>query len=348
MSLFRRLDIPTATEVVRPLTDAVAKIQDAAVAAFSAIERSWLTRYQVPERVSAAGYLARPGQLVRMIAAVELLLATPTPDTRGIPTLVYNDSDGVVLVRPVGATVNGQDLTAFVEPGLHTLVNDGEAYYCDRGVGPAVEFVSAGSLAGVTTGNLSITAPSEPTQGSGGMLLAPVAIQGTGGASSVQLAASNFRRYATNTNSTVRIELWGEHELLGTGDNTGVVSIGDLTTDLLGFALWLANVDHARRVGPAVITDGSGTTLTSGSITTTRPGAMILDFMANDDETDTGTPGTGQTEIVDGSAGSATVSLQASYKPMPVPGTTTMSWSGLTNAANKAHIAIVIEPALLS
>ncbi|HEX6053742.1 MAG TPA: hypothetical protein VFZ21_30945 [Gemmatimonadaceae bacterium] len=298
------------------------------------------TRRLAPQvAVTESGFLARPGMFLPVSAATTILLAKPTPDTAGQPLAIYNSSGGVVVLDPVDSTINGRDV-GWIDEGLHVLYPDASGWF--GGFSRPVEFDAASALAGVTTGVLSVTPPTPPAGTDLPMLVFFYAIQGTSVVLPVDQGSVGMSRRGSNSATTVRGDVYTLPAALAA---TASVSVPDHTTDLLGVALWVIGAAQDYLPAAAASTDSATTTVTSGDITTTRPGALILDFMANDDETDTGTPGAGQTEIVDGSAGSATVSLQASYKSMPRPGTTTMSWSGLTNAANKAHIAIVIEPA---
>ena len=84
--------------------------------------------------VLRAGYIARAGQLVRVLKPVELLLAKPEKDTRGQQLIVWNGSGGTVTLRPIGSTLNGLATGAVV--CAVTLVHDGENWFSSEAVGP--------------------------------------------------------------------------------------------------------------------------------------------------------------------------------------------------------------------
>jgi hypothetical protein len=150
-------------------------------------------------------------------------------------------------------------------------------------------------------------------------------------------------RLVGQASGTIRLDVWvlAESQIPSVGFAPVITSAG---TDLLGLAFWVTGVDLSRKIAGSAATS-STTTLTQAAVTTTRPGAMVIDFVANDDDTDTATPGAGQTELVDSTAGSATVSMQASYQSIATPQAVTHTWSAMTNAAVKRGISLVFEPA---
>lgn len=341
MSVLRKEQYFTQDPKQRELNATLMRFQESAGKMGDAIALAMTTRLRPQAEVNAAGYMARGGLFVPVATATTVLLAKPTPDTAGQPIAIYNSSGGVVLVEPVESTLNGAAL-GWIDAGLHLFYPTAEGWF--GGFTRSVTIGNAGILEGVTTGILNLGAlPASPGLGAGGILLVPIAQQGTA-PGTLRYLGTDVQRVVSNTATTVRLELHALNERTATWLETGAISMEDLTTDLLGTSLWVSGADQDASIANHVETDSAVTTV-SATLTTVRPGAMVLDFMANDDEADTGTAGTGQTELFDGSADSATISLQASYKSMPRPGTTTMSWSALTNTANKAHIAIVIEPA---
>lgn len=265
--------------------------------------------------------------------------------------VVKTSQAGIVYLRPPGPTslINGAELVSIERIGRHWVSFDGEHYWCGSCSGPAVEILHIGTLAGVTTGALTAGGITDADPLDLNRLLVAMFV----------IQAATFAQTPTiSTQPTVGLtDLAGNTTVVGrfvhafanmlpdwqTG-SLGIVH-PDEANDLLGLAVLLSGARQNHRIRRNATTFTA--TSTSLELTTTYPGALIIDMIANDDATDTATPGTGQTALANGSAGGATVSLQASYKPMPIPGTTTMSWSGLTAATNKAHIAIVIEPAEL-
>lgn len=250
------------------------------------------------------------------------------------------------LVRVTGGTLNmsacslGQADPSLVAGSFFTesggLIT---ARGCQFG---AIAVSSISALAGATTGVVTITAPTRPASGRGGMLVVVTVVQGTGSFTPL-CGEMPMPRIGVNTNTTVGVHVWALPDFIATTPGATLISVPDHSTDVVGFAFWLEGCDYGYAVQNTVVTDSSATSVTSSSISTVRPGGIVIDFMANDDETDTGTPGASQVELADGSAGSATVSVQSSYKLMAAAGATTMSWTALTNAANKAHIAIAFE-----
>lgn len=331
----------TADPKFRELNDTLMRQQERINGEFDAAQLAMSRRLTPQAEVNSSGYLARPGLFVPVGTAGTLLLAKPTPDTAGQPLAIYNSSGGVVVLDPVDSTINGAAV-GWIDAGLHVLYPDASGWY--GGFSKSVAFSAASALTGLTTGALSVTAPTWPARGTDAMLVFACAQQGT---SEIDAAASGrpMTRIGSNSLTTVRIQVFclREHELASFTDP--VIVVPDETTDLLGVALWVTGADQLRALDDTELFDSTGTTSEVPDIVTMRPGALVIDFIANDDETDTGTPGTDQTEIVDGSNGSATVSLQASYKAAARPTTTSMAWSALTAATNKAHLAIVIEPA---
>lgn len=330
----------------RELNTALMGFQGNVSDATDALARAMTTRLRPQEAVTEAGYKARPGLLLPVTEATTVLLTKPTPDFAGQPLAIWNGSGGVVLLDPIDCTLNGADV-GWIGPGLHLLYPDATDWF--GGNTRAVELhPDLGALTGNATGAaLSLpAAASAPAGGTNRLLVVAYAQQGVDGVGpstfGVASGQNHLNSRGANLFTTVRIDVMTAAEHLSR--STGSVQVAANGTSLLGLLLWLTGVDQNFATALAISTDSTTTTV-SADVTTTRPGAMILDFMANDDATDTGTPGADQTELVDGTAGSATVSLQASYRPCPRPGTYTMSWSALTNAANKAHIAIVIEPA---
>lgn len=303
------------------------------------------TRRLAPQvAVTESGFLARAGMFLPVSAATTILLAKPTPDTAGQPLAIYNSSGGVVVLDPVDSTINGRDV-GWIDEGLHILYPDASGWF---GGFSAEIGITLGTIAGVTTGALQLGGITDADSGlSRRLLLGLFGIQAASFAQVpvVSTSPNMLGLQNVNNNTTVAARIVHAFDNMLPPWISGALTINhpDEANDLLGISVLLKNADQDTRIRRNTSTS-TGTT-SSVSVTTTLPGALVIDVLANDDATDTGTAGDGQTVIANGSADSATISLQASYKSMPRPGTTTMSWSGLTNAANKAHIAIVIEPA---
>lgn len=345
-----RLSLPHESKFIadpnmRELNETLMRQQERVNSTFDAVQLASARRLAPQVAVTSTGFLARPGMFLPVSQATTVLLARPTPNDAGQPLAVYNSSGSIVVLEPTGTTINGKAL-GWIDEGLHILYPDASGWF--GGFSASVDFVSAGALFGSTTGEISGSLADSGRQDvSIVMVVSAQAIAtgapacrgaGVGGSPTAKLIPLDATALTT---VGAAIGFLPRGMLPALGQNF-TVSVSDIANDQVAAALWVTNGGESSI---SVVTTGTGTSITSGSVTTLRPGALVIDAMANDDETDTGTPGTGQTEIVDGSAGGATVSLQASYKSMPRPGTTTMSWSSLTNAANKAHIAIVIEPA---
>lgn len=329
---------------LRELNETLMRFQNSTHEMGEAISLAQQSRLAPQPEITQAGYKARPGLFLPVSAETTILLTKPTPDTAGQPLAIYNSSGGVVLLDPIDCTLNGADV-GWLSPGLTILLPDASGWFGANT--RAVELMHTGTLAGVTTGALTAGGITDADPLDLNRLLVAMFV----------IQAAMFAQTPTiSTQPTVGLtDLAGNTTVVGrfvhafanmlpdwqTG-SLGIVH-PDETNDLLGLAVLLSGARQNHRIRRNATTFTA--TSTSLELTTTYPGALIIDMIANDDATDTATPGTGQTALANGSAGGATVSLQASYKPMPRPGTTTMSWSALTNAANKAHIAIVIEPA---
>jgi hypothetical protein len=81
----------------------------------------------VPPPVLQAGYIARAGQLVRVLKPVELLMAKPKQDERGRQLVVWNGSGGIVTLRPIGSALDG--LSSGILVGSGAFIHDGENWF---------------------------------------------------------------------------------------------------------------------------------------------------------------------------------------------------------------------------
>ena len=95
--------------------------------------------------VLRAGYIARAGQLVRVLKPVELLLAKPKQDDRGRQLVVWNGSGGVVTLRPVESTLDGLE-TRFLS-GAGAFVHDGGNWFSVGSFNSNRSFVRVGLAA---------------------------------------------------------------------------------------------------------------------------------------------------------------------------------------------------------
>jgi len=218
---------------------------------------------------------------------------------------------------------------------------------------------NVGALAGRSSaGDFTIAYPARPTIGSNAWLVVAIATQHSGVPTKVTLQNNSapsahsempVPRVAT-AHGTVGVGIYALPEaLVGPTNSVGYSVYVTCADGACGRAFWVTGVDQNRSLGSdgTITATSSTTTLTQASVTTTRPGAMVIDFVANDDQTDMATPGTGQTEFVDGSDGGATISMQASYQSIATPQSVTHTWSDMTNAAVKRGLALVFEPAIL-
>lgn len=81
------------------------------------------------ERVKKAGHVARPGQFIRVVKSVEVILAPPTANAVGTPLALWNRSGGLVTLRPVSGTVDGRESKIIAPNRLYLIYHDGEDFY---------------------------------------------------------------------------------------------------------------------------------------------------------------------------------------------------------------------------
>jgi hypothetical protein len=102
------------------------QLEDALYALFAASADSH--RLELVTPVLKNGYIARPGQLVRVAKPVEMLLAVPKIDDAGLPLVIWNQSGGAIELRTITGTINGAAGTTLSNQRAYRLESDGTNY----------------------------------------------------------------------------------------------------------------------------------------------------------------------------------------------------------------------------
>lgn len=84
--------------------------------------------FEVVDAITKSGRIARPGQFVRVLEPVEVLLPAPEKNKAGLPVVIWNLSGEAITLKPLGGRLNGA--TSGIFPGARTLLHDGKDWFC--------------------------------------------------------------------------------------------------------------------------------------------------------------------------------------------------------------------------
>ena len=118
--------IRSFTDKDAELNRKLVQLEDSLYSLLAAITYAHQLELVVP--VSKSGFIARPGQLVRVVKPVEVLLAVPKIDAAGLSLVIWNRSGGAITLRTIKGTVNGATATTISGQRGVRLQHDGVDY----------------------------------------------------------------------------------------------------------------------------------------------------------------------------------------------------------------------------
>jgi len=199
--------------------------------------------------VLRAGYIARPGQFVRVLKPVELLLTKPKQSERGRPLIVWNGSGGLVTIRPVESTLDG--LATGVLVGSGTFIHDGDNWFSvslfdalplapnSLSAGPYntavinAAIVRASTAGAARAGPVAVLLPAGKFWIAGWLtMLSNVTLRGAGmGATTLYMPAARFTNTVNGTRSATSVAIAAQGELSGSFTPLTNVTLEDFSIE---------------------------------------------------------------------------------------------------------------------